>query len=98
VKGRRFQSKYVIIAIPPHMITRIQFKPLLPFNIDQLLQAFPIGYALKFTVMYKIPFWRKLGFSGEAVSDNAPITLLYDTSPPDADELAKKGSFLTFLI
>lgn len=40
--------------------------------------------------LFKSPFWRKLGFSGEAVSDNAPITLLYDTSPPDADELAKK--------
>lgn len=72
------------------MISRIQFRPLLPFNTDQLLQAFPIGYSLKFSVTYKNPFWRNAGFSGEAVSDNSPVTLLYDTSPPDASDLAAK--------
>ena len=43
-----------------------------------------MGNLTKCFAVYDEPFWRKDGFTGEALSDAAPGGLTFDVSPPDA--------------
>lgn len=82
------KAKKCILAIPPVLIDRIQFSPILPQQKAQLVQRMPMGAAMKCFVIYKTPFWRKLGFSGQIVSDDFPVKVTFDTGNTD-DEFGK---------
>eukprot|EP01098_Paradermamoeba_levis_P014672 TRINITY_DN7109_c0_g1_i1.p1 TRINITY_DN7109_c0_g1~~TRINITY_DN7109_c0_g1_i1.p1 ORF type:complete len:514 (+),score=160.26 TRINITY_DN7109_c0_g1_i1:47-1543(+) len=92
-EGKRYTSKYVIVAIPPALCGRIFYSPPLPPLKDQLFQKWSMGYALKVICIYPKPFWREKGFSGEAISDGGPVTIVFDTSTPNL-EMASLTSFL----
>lgn len=77
-----FRTRQVILAIPKPLLGRLQFKPALPPVWDQLLQRQPMGSVLKFNAIYETPFWRGQGLNGAVVSDQGPISLTYDNSPP----------------
>jgi monoamine oxidase len=48
---------------------------------NQLTQRVPMGSVIKFHALYDQPFWRDEGLSGFAVSDDGPVSVVYDTSP-----------------
>jgi monoamine oxidase len=73
----------VIVAIPPTLAGRIYYEPALPPLRDQLTQHMPQGSLMKFEAIYDRPFWRDSGLTGQAVSENGPIKVTFDTSPPD---------------
>ncbi len=77
-----------ILAVPPVLIDRIQFHPILPQQKAQLFQRMPMGAAMKCFVIYKTPFWRKNGFSGQIVSDEFPVKVTFDVGNKD-DEFGK---------
>jgi len=79
----RFFAQRVIVAIPPTLAGRIQYDPPLPPLRDQLTQRMPQGSLMKFEAIYDTPFWRAHGLSGQAVSENGPIKVTFDTSPAD---------------
>lgn len=41
-----------------------------------------MGSVLKFNAVYDTPFWRADGLNGVVISDQGPIRLTYDNSPP----------------
>ncbi|MGH2978763.1 MAG: flavin monoamine oxidase family protein [Solirubrobacterales bacterium] len=76
-------GKRVIVAIPPTLAGRIHYEPPLPPLRDQLTQRMPHGTMMKFEAIYDTPFWRAKGLSGQVVSENGPVKVTFDTSPPD---------------
>ena len=45
----------------------------------------PMGAVIKCTAVYERPFWRDRGLSGMSVSDEGPIHVVFDNSPPGAE-------------
>jgi monoamine oxidase len=81
-----YQAKKIIIAIPPILASKIDYDPLLNINKRQLLQKIPMGIVVKCYAIYKKPFWRDKGYSGEAVTDeNSPYQTIFDNGPAHSD-------------
>jgi monoamine oxidase len=97
VKGDHFshQARNVIIAVPPVLVTEIEFIPALPLHKTQLMQKLSMGIVGKVLGVYEKPFWRGQGYSGQVVSDeHAPFQTLFDSSPSDSSY----GVLLAFCI
>lgn len=81
-----FDAKRVVVAMMPADMMRIRFEPGLP----PLRRDLMAGWArltrlplIKGSVVYPTPFWREEGHSGAMQSDQGPIQLIFDNSPPD---------------
>lgn len=81
-RGRTYEAKRAIVAIPPTLAGRIRYSPKLPGGRDQLTQRVPMGSVVKCMAVYDKPFWRADGLSGMATSDTGPVKLTFDNSPP----------------
>lgn len=80
-----FSCQKVIFAVPPALLSDIEILPGLSQEKKNLLQNYPMGRVGKCFMIYKTPFWRKSGFSGQALSDaGTPFQTLFDCSPADA--------------
>jgi len=90
-----FQAKQVIAAIPPVLVSAIEFHPLLPLYKSQLLDKMSMGIVGKVFGIYEKPFWREKGFSGQVVADEyGPFQTFFDSSPADSEY----GVLLAFCI
>src|SRR4051794_41588758 len=76
------RARRVVPPLPRPLLARRGFAPPLPPAWDQLLQRQPMGSVLKINAVYDEPFWRGQGLNGTVVSDEGPISLVYDNSPP----------------
>lgn len=76
-------GKQVIVALPPALTGKIHYTPSLPANRLQFNQRAPMGSSIKVHAVYKTPFWRKEGYSGEMVSNAGPVEFIVDNSPPN---------------
>ena len=82
--GQVIFCEKVIFAVPPPLLNEIEILPGLSPEKKKLLKNYPMGRVGKCFMIYKTPFWRKAGFSGQAVSDeNTPYQTLFDCSPAD---------------
>ncbi len=81
--GLQVQAKRAIVAIPPTLAGRIEYRPRLPAERDQLTQRLPQGTLIKVTAVYNRPFWRDAGLNGTAVSYRGPANVTFDDSPRD---------------
>lgn len=75
-------AQRVIVAIPPALADEIDYRPQLPALRAQLTQRFPMGSVIKCQALYERPFWRDEGLTGWAISDQGPVRLTFDNSPP----------------
>lgn len=92
---KQFKAKYIISAIPPHLLSEVELPPDFSEEKKTLLKSLPMGLVAKCFAVYKTPFWRKNGYSGQAVSDeNTPFQTVFDASPKDGS----KGVLLAFCI
>ena len=83
--GFCLDSQKIIFAVPPPLLSQIQFSPPLSLAKRQLLDRYAMGIVGKCFMIYPEPFWRKEGFSGQAVADhNSPFQTLFDCSPADS--------------
>jgi len=73
-----FKGRFVIMAMPPHLVHRIAFEPALPAMRQQLNMRMPMGSTLKWLAAYDEPFWRTDGNSGEVLSTEGPLNVVYD--------------------
>ncbi len=89
-----FAGQYVILAIPPHLAGQLEYEPGLPPARERLMQSMPLGSSIKCLVFYDSPFWRSRGFSGEVVSNDGPVSLVFDASP----QHASCGVLVAFLL
>lgn len=86
VYGDRFSytARKAIIAIPPTLASRIEYRPILSARRDQLTQRMPMGTVIKCYAIYDKPFWRELGLNGLVVTDEAyMLQTVFDNSPAD---------------
>jgi len=75
------RAKRCIVAVPPALAGRIDYKPILPVERDQLTQRYGQGLLTKVTGVYDTAFWRKKGLTGTAVSLDGPVSATFDDSP-----------------
>ena len=85
------RAGYVIIAIPPALVERIDCDPALPAARAQLYQRVPMGSTIKCLVTYDEPFWRANGLSGEVVCTGGPVTVWFDNCSHDNAQPALVG-------
>ncbi len=76
-------AKRVVVTVPPAMSNQIAYEPRLPAQRAQLVQRMPAGTLIKAEAMYRKPFWRDQGLTGQVVSDTGPVRTTFDNSPPD---------------
>jgi monoamine oxidase len=81
-KRLRVRAKHVIVAIPPTLAGRIDYRPDLPSLRDQLTQRLPQGNLTKVACVYDRPFWRDAGLNGTAVATDGFMNVTFDDSPP----------------
>jgi monoamine oxidase len=75
----------VIVAVPPTLSGRLDYRPALPAWRDQLTQRVPAGTVAKCFAAYPTPFWRSNGLNGQAISDTGPVKVTFDVSPPGGE-------------
>ncbi|MFD2203421.1 flavin monoamine oxidase family protein [Shivajiella indica] len=97
VKGEDFEltCKKLIIAIPPPLVSKLEFEPMLSGKKRQIIDRISMGQVGKCFMVYKKPFWRENDFSGQAFADaNSPFQSIFDCSPKDT----KYGILMGFTI
>ena len=77
------RARAVVVAVPPEHRGAIAFDPELPVGHTELARHWPQGNLSKAYAAYETPFWRDEGHSGEALSDDGPVFITFDTSPGD---------------
>lgn len=82
--GDRVSCDRVIVTLPPTLAGRLEYDPPLPSRRDQLTQRLPAGSVVKLYAVYDEPFWRADGLTGQAASDEGPVKVTFDNSPPEA--------------
>ncbi len=92
-ENNAFRAKRVIVCIPPQLINAVQYYPPLPSDLFRAFSAFQVGNSMKVQAVYKKPFWRDRGFSGNGISFNGVPTFTYDNTSP----AGKPGVLLGFL-
>lgn len=75
VTGRR-----VLVAVPPTLVSRIDFQPPLPRLRHQQLQHLSFGLVIKVHAVYERPFWRDAGLSGTAFGPRQLVHEAYDNT------------------
>ena len=75
-------ARQVVVAMAPALTAGIRFDPKLPPLRAQLVQRFPMGSVIKVHAIYDRPFWRDDGLTGFTVSDQGPIRISFDNTPP----------------
>jgi len=83
--GGSLRAARVIVAVPPKLVTQIDFQPALAGPRAELVRKMPMGAVIKCTAIYERPFWRDEGLSGMSVSDEGPVHVVFDNSPPRAE-------------
>lgn len=82
-QGQSWPASYVVVAVPPALVAEIEFSPALPEKRQKLQTSMPMGSVIKCFASYPKPFWREQGLSGEAVSEGAVVSPVFDASPQD---------------
>jgi monoamine oxidase len=88
-----WQAQRVVVTVPPPMLERIEFEPVLPYARRGLNQRMPMGAVIKCFVAYETPFWREMGLCGQAVLASSDFGLFYDISAPGNPHGVLSGFF-----
>ncbi len=89
-----YQADIVISTIPPKLLLHsIRFIPELDNELKEIAYNTHTWMrdSIKFSVVFKTPFWRKQGLSGVAFSNVGPFTELYDHSSANNNGYALMG-------
>ncbi|KAH7034676.1 putative flavin-containing amine oxidase [Microdochium trichocladiopsis] len=82
----------VVLALSPPLAVRIRFEPPLPARRDLLSQSMAMGSLGKAIAVYKTPFWRDEGLSGQAIGLNGTLVqVTFDSTPEDGSFGAIQG-------
>ncbi len=88
-----FRASAAIIATPPVLAREIALDPPAPERTSAMLDALSPGCAIKCFAIYAQPFWRDAGLSGSVVSDEGPVHVCFDVTPPDS----QRGILMGFI-
>lgn len=80
------RARKVVVAMMPKDAARIAFAPTLPESHLNLLSKWTASAGdYKANLVYREPFWRAKGLSGQCVTDRPEVGFTMDNSPPVAD-------------
>lgn len=88
-----YLANRLILAIPPQLVSTIKFEPKLPETLSHILstvQTWMAG-AIKFTLEYPEPFWKKNGYSGMLYSHAGIVVEMYDHTNLDETKYGFTG-------
>ena len=79
-----FKARRVVVALMPSLIAAISFDPALPEERRNLQEHWPTnGNLMKVNLVYRKPFWRDRGLTGQSYMLPGPYLWSVDNSPPD---------------
>lgn len=87
-------SQHVVLALPPRLVDQsLVFDPVLTGIEREQLKSIPTWMAgqAKLVAVYKQPFWRQEGLSGDGFSQRGPLAEIHDASPQEDDFYALFG-------
>ena len=87
-RDRLFRCSHAIMAMPPAMISNVDFKPPLSEERRHLTNSMPMGSVIKCIIGYHEPFWRKNGYSGECIFRDGLVRATFDDCNEDGSEAA----------
>jgi putrescine oxidase len=73
-------ARFVIMAVPPNLYSRVSYDPPLPRRQHQMHQHQSLGLVIKVHAVYSTPFWREDGLSGTCFGANALVQEVYDNT------------------
>ncbi len=73
-------ARFVIMAVPPNLYSRVSFNPPLPRRQHQMHQHQSLGLVIKVHAVYSTPFWRDKGLSGTGFGADALVQEVYDNT------------------
>ncbi|MFC8409685.1 flavin monoamine oxidase family protein [Arthrobacter sp. NPDC057259] len=73
-------ARYVIMAVPPNLYSRVSYNPPLPRRQHQMHQHQSLGLVIKVHAVYSSPFWREEGLSGTCFGADALVQEVYDNT------------------
>ncbi|MEM6792692.1 MAG: FAD-dependent oxidoreductase [Acidobacteriota bacterium] len=94
--GTSFRARRVVLALPPRVaLERLELLPAPDAARRRALRAIPTWMASqgKFLALFKAPFWRDAGLSGDAVSMVGPLGEIHDVTPSEDSPGALFGFF-----
>ena len=74
------RARFVIMAVPPNLYSRVSFDPPLPRRQHQMHQHQSLGLVIKVHAVYATPFWRDEGLSGTCFSAGSLVQEVYDNT------------------
>jgi monoamine oxidase len=80
--GEVVGGTHALVTLPPTLAGRLTYDPPMPSWRDQLTQRLPAGSVIKLYAVYPEPFWRADGLCGQIASDEGPVKVTFDNSPP----------------
>jgi putrescine oxidase len=79
-EGATVKARFVIMAVPPNLYSRVSFNPPLPRRQHQMHQHQSLGLVIKVHAVYSTPFWRDEGLSGTCFSADSLVQEVYDNT------------------
>ncbi|MCU1532401.1 MAG: FAD-dependent oxidoreductase [Arthrobacter sp.] len=76
-------ARFVVMAVPPNLYSRVSFNPPLPRRQQQMHQHQSLGLVIKVHAVYSEPFWREEGLSGTGFGAGALVQEVYDNTNHD---------------
>lgn len=73
-------ARFVIMAVPPNLYSRVSFNPPLPRRQHQMHQHQSLGLVVKVHAVYSTPFWRQDGLSGTCFGAGSLVQEVYDNT------------------
>ena len=73
-------ARFVIMAVPPNLYSRVSFNPPLPRRQHQMHQHQSLGLVIKVHAVYSKPFWREDGLSGTGFGAGSLVQEVYDNT------------------
>lgn len=84
-------ARRAVVTLPPPLLSDVTFDPPLPAERHAALGGWTMGNAIKVIALYDRPFWRERGYSGEVVSSDGPLSVVYDDCAHDGSQAALVG-------
>jgi putrescine oxidase len=78
--GATVNARFVIMAVPPNLYSRVSFSPPLPRRQHQMHQHQSLGLVIKVHAVYSTPFWREEGLSGTGFGAGSLVQEVYDNT------------------
>ncbi|KAF2162488.1 hypothetical protein M409DRAFT_69082 [Zasmidium cellare ATCC 36951] len=92
-ESKSFLAQNVIVAMSPPVAGLVEYSPPVSAKRQKLMQRMFMGNEGKMNAIYKTPFWRENGLSGQVQSTSGTVKATFDDSPADASY----GAILGFI-